>query len=545
MGWFGSKDSVRALRKRGEGAALLRQVCDGTRSAEDRTKALQALAELASAQGVCSDAFETLKALLERILGNELYELRETFIALFVQLANANKYADRTPAADIGTHHEYLLREFLKKFSNSGVLTATLKRTREYHHDPKLGTGGALGAFKEYDPDRMKLLPIALLLCAGKERELLGFMARDPNPVFRACYLEILPKAGDLTQLPFILESTTDAFAEVRQRAFRALVVIGQPMAPKLVEFLEARAADSPDLVDFCAKVFNQPKFKLLASLIEQGRGRIGTFPDPKVVATVGRLYEQFALLKEPEAKPVALALFQKLSPDNTRAELLVIACRMLDPEVAAHKARLEELARAAHHPCREEANRKLVRHRMGGLDPWGGELDLHDLLARGLVRIEVLGESITVVTAAVTNTTGVHMKVRIPIGTLFLASGHWQDMVSTAAVRLELEPGTTQLRIPVACARAELPIPKEGNGFRGVARAEGDLAKLMESLAWKNRYSSLVIQAAVWAVTDGYSGRRIQERLVDARTGARVITPEILEAARQVLRQAGIERSL
>ena len=544
MGWFGSKDSVRALRKRGEGAALLRQVCDGTRSAEDRTKALRALAELAAAQGACRDALETLKALLELILGNEFHQLRETFIALFVQLANANKYADRTPAADIGKHHEYLQRQFLEEFADTRVVLATLKRQREYYHKPTLGTDGAIDAYKEYDPDRMKLLPLALLLCAGREREQLAFMARDPNPVFRACFLELLPKAGDLAQLPFILESTTDAFAEVRQRAFRALVVIGQPMAPKLVEFLEARAADSPDLVDFCAKVFNQPKFKLLATLIEQGRSRLGSKPEPEAVAALGRLYEQFALLKEPEAKPVALALFQKLSTDNARAELLVIACRMLDPEVAAHKARLEELARADH-PCREEANRRLVQHRLGGLDPCGGELNLHDLLARNLVRIEVLGESITVVTAAVTNSTGVYMKVRIPIGTLFLASGHWQDMVSTADVRLELEPGTTQLRIPVACARAELPIPKEGNGFRGVARAEGDLDKLMRSIAWKSRYNSLVIQAAVWAVTDGYSGYRIRERLVDARTGARVITPEILEAARQLLKHAGIERSL
>ena len=379
MGWFGSKDSVRALRKRGEGAALLRQVCDGTRSAEDRTKALRALAELAAAQGACRDALETLKALLELILGNEFHQLRETFIALFVQLANANKYADRTPAADIGKHHEYLQRQFLEEFADTRVVLATLKRQREYYHKPKLGTDGAIDAYKEYDPDRMKLLPLALLLCAGREREQLAFMARDPNPVFRACFLELLPKAGDLAQLPFILESTTDAFAEVRQRAFRALVVIGQPMAPKLVEFLEARAADSPDLVDFCAKVFNQPKFKLLATLIEQGRSRLGSKPEPKAVAALGRLYEQFALLKEPEAKPVALALFQKLSTDNARAELLVIACRMLDPEVAAHKARLEELARADH-PCREEANRRLVQHRLGGLDPCGGELNLHDL---------------------------------------------------------------------------------------------------------------------------------------------------------------------
>lgn len=544
MGWFGSKDSVRALRKRGEGAALLRQVRDGTRSAEERTKALQALAELAVTPGACTDAAVTLTALLELILGNELHQLRETFIALFVQLAHANKYADRTIAAEIWTHDEHLQRDFLAKFSASGVLEATLKRQREYYRKPTLGVGGSLDSYKEYDPDRMKLLPIALLLCAGREREQLAFMARDPNPVFRACFLEIAPKAGDLTLLPFILEATTDAFVEVRQRAFRALVVIGQPMAPKLVEFLEARAADSPDLVDFCAKVFNQPKFKLLATLIEQGRSRLGQRPDPKAVAALGRLYEQYAQLTEPEAKPVALALFQKLSTDNARAELLVIACRMLDPEVAAHKARLEELARAGH-PCREEAHRKLVRHRLGGLDPWGGELDLHDLLARGLVRLDVLGESITVVTAAVTNTTGVHLKVRLPLGTLFLASGHWQDMVSTAAVRLELEPGTTHLRIPVACACAGLPIPKEGNGFRGVARANGDLARLMESLAWNNRYSSLVIQAAVWAVTDGYSGRRIQERLVDARTGARVITPEILEAAQQLLKHAGIERVL
>ena len=109
------------------------------------------------------------------------------------------------------------------KFSDSGVLEATLKRQREHYRKPTLGVGGSLDSYKEYDPDRMKLLPIALLLFAGREREQLGFMARDPNPVFRACFLEVAPKAGDLTHLPFILESTTDPFVEVRQRAFRAL----------------------------------------------------------------------------------------------------------------------------------------------------------------------------------------------------------------------------------------------------------------------------------------------------------------------------------
>ena len=519
MGWFSSRDSISSLRKRGEGLKLLHLVCDETETPKERNKALQALVECDGGQ-----VGDTLVALLERIFDYRYFNLREPFIAAFVQLFN--KHRSYRPGRYIRTKHVF--KELVTKLSNTRGMKADAYRDFD--------------GFRQHDADRVVLLPLAQVVCDEEAREHLLFMAKDPNPLFRACFLEWVVASGDTTHLPIILNLTLDPFSEVRQCAFRALAIIGQPMVPDLVPFLEANAHAGADLVDFCAKIFSQPKAVLLGALIDQRCSRLGPKPDSKDIDAVCALFNQLGKVREPPAAQVALQLFNQI--ERAKApEVLKAACMVLDASDEASRTRLEGLAQDYHHVCRGIAQGQLFHLKMGSAHSSGGHWDLHDLLARGLVRIEALGESITVLTVSISNLSDVDLKVRIPKGTLFLASGHWQDMVTTDGVKISLPAkDSSRFRLPVACARAGLPIPRDSNGFREVVRAKGDLAKLMDSLAEGHGLSTLALQAAVWAVTDSYSASQVQDRLVDASTGEKVITSVHLNKARQILEGAGFK---
>lgn len=542
MGWFSSKDSVASLRKRGEGVALLHFVCDEEKSPEERTKALQALAELPANCGTTM-VHKTLQALLERILDFDYYRLRGPFIATFVQLFNKQKGGSYTPAKAI--RESYIFGSFLAALSNRKMVEATLQRLRKHYKNPEYGGPKYFESYREDDNDRLALLPIAELLCVGDGREHLLFMANDPNPIFRACFLEWFATPGDKTHLSVILNLSLDPFAEVRQSAFRALVTIGQPMVQDLIPFLEENAPAGPDIVDFCAKIFSQPKAALLGALINQRCSRLGPKPDSKDVDALRALFDQLAKVREAPASQIALQLFNQT--EQTKAPVLILkaACKALDPADGSCRARLEAITQDFH-VCREEARELLFNHQMGATKGSQNGWDFHDLRAQGQVSIEAQGESITVLIVSISNLSDADLKVRIPKGTLFLASGNWQDMVTTDSVTVMISAtGSSRLRIPVACARAGLPIPNESNGFREVVRAKGDLAKLMNSLCEGHGLSTLAVQAAVWSVTDGYSASQIQDRLLDAKTGAKVITPTHLNKARQILEGAGFSNRL
>jgi hypothetical protein len=123
-------------------------------------------------------------------------------------------------------------------------------------------------------------------------------------------------------------------------------------------------------------------------------------------------------------------------------------------------------------------------------------EYDIIDLWAYRFVLPRATGHTITQVNAEVQNLTGKCLRVVVRPGTYFVACGGHQNMVTYREHRFLLpERGTARFSVPAACINAELPIPREGDHFRGVARVSEDLRRFLERADGED---PMVIQAGV-----------------------------------------------
>ena len=91
----------------------------------------------------------------------------------------------------------------------------------------------------------------------------------------------------------------------------------------------------------------------------------------------------------------------------------------------------------------------------------------------------------------------------------------------------------------------AEAPIPGERDRFYGVARVSDDLARFLEATT---DVDPMVVQAGVWALTDGYSAQDVQSRLIArdqfGHTRQAVSDAQTAEAGR-ILDSLGIRHNL
>jgi len=140
------------------------------------------------------------------------------------------------------------------------------------------------------------------------------------------------------------------------------------------------------------------------------------------------------------------------------------------------------------------------------------GYHDVVDLYAKGLVSAKGTGQSITDISAEITSRVSVPLKVSVAHGTYFVSRGNHQNMVTRRKYQFDLRPhGAEHIRVPASCINASLPIPKESDRFRGVSRVPADVRRFMEAAEGEE---AMVIQAGVWALTDGYSRSQIQRTL-------------------------------
>jgi hypothetical protein len=148
------------------------------------------------------------------------------------------------------------------------------------------------------------------------------------------------------------------------------------------------------------------------------------------------------------------------------------------------------------------------------------GYSDIVDLHEKGLVSARGTGQTITDITAEITSRVSVPLKVSVAHGTYFVSSGNHQNMVTRRKYQFDLRPlGTERVRVPASCINASLPIPSEKDRFNGVARVPSDVRRFMEAAEGED---AMVIQAGVWALTDGYSRERIQQTLRTRRVSTR-----------------------
>jgi len=140
------------------------------------------------------------------------------------------------------------------------------------------------------------------------------------------------------------------------------------------------------------------------------------------------------------------------------------------------------------------------------------GYLDVLYLHQMGLLSARATGKSITNITVEIVSRVGLPLKVTVGHGIYFVSRGNHQNMVTRAKYQFELQPlDTKRISIPAACINASLRIPGAGDRFVGVARVPENVRRFLEAAEGED---AMVVQAGVWALTDGYSRSIIQQTL-------------------------------
>jgi hypothetical protein len=160
-------------------------------------------------------------------------------------------------------------------------------------------------------------------------------------------------------------------------------------------------------------------------------------------------------------------------------------------------------------------------------------------------VTIAARGHSITEIYLEIQNCLDRPLNLFIPAGTYVRAQGSHQNM----AVRKEiaLAVGAREFRFikaPAACINAGKPIPGKDDRFRGVAKVGPQVERFLKETPHQ---PPMVVQAGVWALTDGYNRRQIQDRLLtesSTRVSSSVSDADI-DVARAILDRLGIHSSL
>lgn len=171
-----------------------------------------------------------------------------------------------------------------------------------------------------------------------------------------------------------------------------------------------------------------------------------------------------------------------------------------------------------------------------------GQEYNIIHLWKRRLVLPRATGQTITSINAEIHNRTGKRVDVIIPVGTYFIASSRHQNMVTSQPYRFQLqEHATTRISVQAACMNANRPIPGERDRFKGVARAP---TKIVKFLVHARSYDPMTIQAGVWAISDRYTKREVQARLITS-AGAPAISDKQAATAKVLLDQLQIRNRL
>jgi hypothetical protein len=158
-------------------------------------------------------------------------------------------------------------------------------------------------------------------------------------------------------------------------------------------------------------------------------------------------------------------------------------------------------------------------------------------LLDNHIISISAVGRTITEIDLDVQNLSDRKLKVLMPRGVYFPARGGHQNMVNTREVVFRLKPqGSKFVAVQVACLNANLEIPGADDNFHGIGRARKDVTRFIE--AARNE-SPMVLQAGIWALTDGLNRLQLKERLVNEsgpRVGRHSISDSDIDTAGLIL---------
>ena len=166
---------------------------------------------------------------------------------------------------------------------------------------------------------------------------------------------------------------------------------------------------------------------------------------------------------------------------------------------------------------------------------------DIFALVQNGTISVVVTGESIDFTKVSLTNKSKRDIVVTVPIGAYFTAnSSSVQNMVVRAPNTVTVPANSTRsVSVATACMNIRRSIPGSGDGFSVQSLSNNPrLMRVMAQIA-QNNVPYTVVQAAVWIVTDAPTENDLLNTLVYS-DGSRVISPDDLAKAREIVRAAG-----
>jgi hypothetical protein len=175
-----------------------------------------------------------------------------------------------------------------------------------------------------------------------------------------------------------------------------------------------------------------------------------------------------------------------------------------------------------------------------------GHHYDLAFLCKNGFVVARGRGEFISSIVCEIESRVDREFVVAINQGDFFISTGKHQNMAVVVGCGFTLPPLSRQrVRLEAACLNAEAPIPGKSDRFKGIGRVSAEIATFLEASSGADWGT---IQAGVWTLTDNYTAKDIQGRLIRRdRYGKRqpAIGNEQIAAARRTLVRLGIRNRL
>jgi hypothetical protein len=246
---------------------------------------------------------------------------------------------------------------------------------------------------------------------------------------------------------------------------------------------------------------------------------------------------------------------------DTAAAYRDFVATHPQAPAAAAARTRLGELERHADEwlaACRVGSAQGFRQYQVDHPDsPYSAAADraiqdldgrdIVDLIEEGKVEVKTAGSSIQSVRVEVRRLTPYPLKVRVPIGSYFVAArASAQNMVVTREATVDLgNDGWRHVGLAAACANQPKDIPGRDDSFH-IERPQhlAELARLMPVLD-RSGVDYGTRQAAVWIVTDdatyGSLGHLVRRTVGSAHGGSRVIGATEAARAIRLCAEAGI----
>lgn len=349
---------------------------------------------------------------------------------------------------------------------------------------------------------------------------------QDNDSSVREAVVRALGDLDDPRSVAPLAKALTDEHKEVRTAAAKALEAVGVPQDVAIETWYAVAKGEWESVASL-----GDGAFGALSEAVRH-RDKEVRVAAVKALGATGNREAVVLLSTALEDNGLDVWRREQISQNRVATEVRIAAAT----ELAGMVRLIPEAAEAL---SKQEGSPDERLHLLSGCE----EHDLLDLIQHSIIWAGATGQSIHAVVLSVTNLSRTKLSVVVNSGVRFLSGGGHQNMISTARRRFDLSPlGDAHIEVPAVCADAELRIPGDADTFLGIGPAKPELVRVLKRMEGMD---GMTVQAAIWAITDGYSALEVMTRLRDSHTERFAITAEHCIEAKRILDELGILHNL